>query len=144
MVFVCESPGRQFASHNEAAPSRCWARTGQDQRFREAREKYAYADCYITNTVKCGVRKGGRHTPAEVALCLRFLARELDLLKPLIAVGVGGNAYRTLRRDVRPRLKSPPVLFEITHYSARGDIWPRWESEFDELKHLLKCLKRRS
>jgi hypothetical protein len=53
VVFVCESPGPQFASINDSTPSRCWSKTGQDRRFHEAREKYGFAGCYITNSVKC-------------------------------------------------------------------------------------------
>ena len=141
---MCESPGPQFASVNEAGPSRCWAKTTQDERFRRAREKYGFADCYITNIVKCGVRTGGRHTDDELAACRVFLARELELLRPLVAVGVGGNAYRTLRADILPVLDSPPVVFEITHYSACGNVRSRWERELTELRRLLGRLKLRA
>ena len=100
--------------------------------------------CYITNSVKCGVRSGGRHSDDEVANCRRFLAQELHLLAPLVAVGMGGNAYRTLRQEVLPLLDCPPVVFEITHYSARGDVWSRWEREFAELSRLLTRLRPRA
>jgi uracil-DNA glycosylase family 4 len=144
VVFVCESPGPQFASENQAAPSRCWTKTAQDERFLRARQEYGFADCYITNSVKCGVRRGARYTDDELSSCRGFLVCELQLLQPLVAVGVGANAYRTLRRDVLPVLDSPPVLFQITHYSARGDVWARWKREFSELERLLGRLKPRS
>ena len=144
VVFVCESPGPQFASANETSPSRCWAKTAQDARFQEVRESHGFAGCYITNSVKCGVRAGSRHTDEELSACRVFLVRELDLLRPVVAVGMGANAYRTLRRDVLPILKSPPVLFEVTHYSARGDVRGRWEREFAELARLLIRLRPRS
>jgi hypothetical protein len=144
VVFVCESPGPQFGSVNNATPSRCWAKTPQDERFRQAREKHGFADSYITNSVKCGVRTRGRHADAEVTACRGFLAQELQLLAPLVAVGMGGNAYRTLRLAVLPLLDCPPVIFEVTHYSARGDVWSRWESEFAELNRLLTRLRPRT
>jgi uracil-DNA glycosylase family 4 len=144
VVFVCESPGPRFRSRNETAPSRCWATTIQDERFRRARETYGFTNCYITNTVKCGPRRGARHTQRELNSCRGFLVRELELLQPSVAVGVGGNAYRTLREDVLPLLPCPPVLFQITHYSARRDLHARWKREFAELKRLLKRLKPRS
>ena len=36
-------------------PKRCWSITKRDLRFQEARKKYGFESCYITNTVKCGV-----------------------------------------------------------------------------------------
>jgi len=144
VVFVCESPGPQFRSVNDARPSRCWAKSRQDERFRQARESHGFTNCYITNVVKCGVRAGGRHTDDELASCRPFLAEELELLHPLVVVGMGQNAYRTLRDDVLPLVNSPPVCFQMTHYSARGDIRSRWEREFTELKRLLGYLKPRS
>jgi hypothetical protein len=84
--------------------------------------------------MKCGVRAGGRHSDAEVAACGGFLTRELDLLAPLVAVGMGGNAYRTLRHHVLPLLHCPPVLLEVTHYAARGNVWSRWNQEFADLQ----------
>jgi len=144
VVFVCESPGPQIPSKDDAEPLRCWAEGGRNERFREALKEYGFMNCYITNTVKCGPRRCTRHTKEELSSCRHFLVRELELIERLVVVGVGGNAYRTLRQDVRPHLGSPPVLFEITHYSARGDVWTRWESEFDELKQLLRRSKPRS
>ena len=159
VVFVCESPGK-FGAEDQAAPLRCFAKanTWQDKRFREALEKHGYENCYMTNAMKCGVRKGNRHTERELSACRPFLVRELDLLKPLVAVGVGENAYRTLRQDVLPRLRCPPVdaaghvrpqggrtvSFQITHFYARRDVDAKWEREFAELKRLLERLKPRS
>ncbi len=144
VVFVCESPGPQFASEDQADPARCWAKTGRDRRFKIARERYGFISCYLTNTVKCGVRSGSRHCDSEVTACRGFLVRELQLLKPIVAVGVGRNAYRTLREATLPFLDLPPTIFEVTHYSARGDVWPRWEQEFTELRRLLSRLKPRA
>jgi len=147
VVFVCESPGKFGAEDkDQTEPSRCFAKanTSWDRRFRDTLKKHGYGNCYMTNTVKCGVRKGNRHTELELSACSCFLVRELDLLEPLVAVGVGENAHRTLRQDVLPRLRCPPVCFQITHFYARRDVDARWEREFAELKRLLARLKPRS
>lgn len=144
VVFVCESPGPRFTSQNEAAPSRCWVTTWQDKRFRDTLKEYGFVNCYITNTVKCGPRRGTRHTREELSSCRIFLVRELELIKPSVVVGVGGNAHQTLREDVLPCLQCPPVLCQITHYSARRGVELKWEREFAELKRLLRRLKPRS
>lgn len=142
VVFVCESPSA-VGSPNDPTPLRCWTDAGPSIRFREVRERYGFASCYITDSVKCGVRTGSRHRDAETAACAGFLAQELDLLGPLVAVGVGAKAYSILRRHVLPLLERPPVLFEVTHYAAHRDVWGRWEPEFAELKRLLSHLKPR-
>jgi hypothetical protein len=72
------------------------------------------------------------------------LVRELELIKPLVAVGVGANAMRTLRKWCVPRLENPPELFQITHYSMRGNPTSVWEQEFKELRMLLSRFKPRS
>ncbi len=144
VMFVCESPG---PSGNRAKPGmvmRCWAESPRDRRFQKVREKYGLQDCYITNTVKCGVRQGTRHTDAEFDACIGFLVRELEMIQPMIAVGVGGNALHALRSWALPRLTAPPVLFEITHYSTRRNPWEAWDREFPELHRLLSRLKPRS
>ena len=140
VMFVCESPGPFVMTENDSSTIRCYAWTPQDRRFRAAREHFGFQHCYLTNSVKCGVRNGSSHTNAEIQACRAFLAQEIELVRPLVAVGVGNNAYRTLRRQVLPLLDSPPVLFQITHYSARGKVWDRWEAEFPELQRLLDRL----
>ena len=106
------------------------------------RVRYGFENCFLTDVVKCGVRRGGRHTDAELDACGDFLARELDLVRPMVAVG--NNAMFALRRVAR-RMKDPPVLFQITHYSARGNKAEReWPHEMAELRRLLELLRPRS
>jgi uracil-DNA glycosylase family 4 len=110
----------------------------------EVRLKYGLQDCYITNTVKCGVREGSNHSEAEFSACLGFLIQEIELVEPMVAVGVGGNAMHTLRRQVLPQLKVPPLYFQITHYSMRRNPWEAWDNEFPDLLRLLSRLKPRT
>jgi uracil-DNA glycosylase len=54
------------------------------------------SDVYIANTVKC--RPPSNRTPEadEMAQCLPFLARQIDLLKPRLIVALGRPAAQTL------------------------------------------------
>lgn len=135
VMFVCESPGPQ-KTNTGLETARCWALTAQDRRFREVRERYGFQHCYITNNVKCGVRRGSAHTEEELDACRRFLLREIELVAPRVIVGVGGNSFEHLHRKVVPEISDPPILFRITHYSARGDVWAKWEREFPALVKL--------
>lgn len=144
VMFVCESPGPSASEGNPATPERCWSITPRDRRFQEAREKYGLGSCYITNTVKCGVRRGSQHAPSEVEACRGFLIREINLIAPQIIVAVGNNAERTLREHVLPHLLThPPRLFRITHYSCRRNVWKSWDKEFPELVTLLDRFRPR-
>lgn len=144
IVFVCESPGSSGGEIRSPDIKRCWAESWRDKRFQNVLLNYQLQNCYIANTVKCGVRQGGRHSDSEIDACIEFLVRELELIQPMIAVGVGGNAFHTLRTRVSPRLKVPPVLFQITHYSARRNVRELWDQEFSGLLRLRSRLQPRS
>jgi len=142
-MFVCESPGEQIKDYDCMDLRRCWSATAQDHRFYAMRRAYGLENCYLTNSVKCGVRRGGRHTDAEMDGCGKFLASELELVAPMVAIGVGCNAMLALRRVAR-RMQHPPVLFQITHYSARrGRPEQEWPQEMAELRRLLERLRPR-
>lgn len=143
VVFVCESPGSSAVERGAEDIEPCFHSSPRDRRFQEARQKYGLENCYITNTVKCGVRRGAQHTRFEIETCSRFLVREIDLLKPQVLVGIGGNAYRTLRSDTLTRLDVAPILFQMTHYSSRRNPWQFWDKEFPELLRLLTQLRPR-
>lgn len=141
VMFVCESPGPSGKNGESGVPERCWVQTPRDRRFDEVRRRYGFENSYVTNTVKCGPRKGSRHSGLEFEACTRFLVREIELIRPMIAVGVGQNALQTLRAWVLPQCSFTPVLFQITHYSVRRNPWASWEREFPELRQLLSRLK---
>lgn len=144
VVFVCESPGPQARLLENTAVRRCWAVTRQDRKFFDLRKAHGLENCHLTNSVKCGVRRGGRHSNEEMEHCSGFLSRELELIAPLVAVGVGGNAMLALRRVAR-RMTDPPVLFQMTHYSARGrHCQEEWPHETQELLRLLRRLRPRT
>lgn len=107
VMFICESSGGSAREGNPEDPERCFYGSLRDRRFLEVRQNNKLANCYITNTVKCGVRRGGKHSRTEVEACREFLVREIDIIKPMIIVGVGENAFQTLRTEVLGRLKQP-------------------------------------
>jgi len=145
VVFVCESPGSLSKSVRSLATRRCWANTARRvTRFHDVRSKYGFQNCLITNAVKCGVRKGSKHSDEEASNCSHFVMKELELIKPLVVVGVGNNAMYYLRNFVLPNIAIPPVLFQIAHYSVRRDPWKYWDKEFPELTRLLARLRPRS
>ncbi len=142
LMFICESPGPSAKEGNAENVERCFG--SPKDRFQEVRQDYGLANCYITNTVKCGVRRqGGKHSRAEVEACREFLVREIKLVEPMIIVGVGGNAFQTLRTEVLGHLKTAPILFQITHYSSRRNPRDAWGNEFPKLKLLLEQLRPR-
>lgn len=141
VMFVCESPGPSAMEGKANDIEPCFYFSSRDHRFQEARSKYGLGSCYITNTVKCGVRRGTQHTMSEVEKCRRFLLREIDLIDPQVIVGVGGNAYRTLRKEVLGQMKNPPILYQITHYSSRRNPRKSWDKEFPDLNRLLATLR---
>lgn len=145
VVFVCESPGPSGSGYTSIDVRRCFKESGRDKRFKRLRQDMGLDQCYITNTVKCGVRQGRVHTDKEFQACVGFLVRELDLLQPMVAVGIGGNAMWALRTWIIPRLQlAPPVLFQMTHYAARGDVWRAWKPGAAELQRLLDRLQPRA
>ena len=143
VMFVCESPGPSADQGKPEDVEPCFYGSSRDRRFMEVRKKYGLANCYMTNTVKCGVRNGGRHSPAEVGACSKFLERELHLIEPQVIVGVGVNAFQSLRKFMVAHLDIPPILFQITHYSSRRNPWVDWDREFPELLRLLGRLRPR-
>lgn len=61
-------------------------------------------DCFITAVARCAP-PGNRPTPAEVALCRRYLLREIDLLPNVrVVVALGGIAWAGTRDLLRDRL----------------------------------------
>ncbi|MDR3145589.1 MAG: uracil-DNA glycosylase [Treponema sp.] len=58
-------------------------------------------NCFIANVVKCRPPGNRDPLPAEIAACLPFLERQIDLLKPLAILALGRVAANTLLGDER-------------------------------------------
>lgn len=144
VVFVCESPGHFDHDKQYREVEQCFFGTKREWKFHKARKEAGLQDCYMTNTVKCGVRdrkKYKRHSDEEIEACTPFLVQELNLMQPVVVVAVGENAMHTLRTKVAHRLDVAPVLFQVAHYSMRRDPEREWKREFPELKRLLSRLE---
>lgn len=141
VMFVCESPSNWTDRGESLEPVACWADDGhRSRRFQSVRERFGFADCFLTNSVKCGPRRGGCHTEEELQACAPFLIREIELISPEVLVGVGGNATWALQRILSVRESRIPALHSITHYSARWSderLEKKWKSEFTALQVLL-------
>lgn len=148
VMFVCESPSSSGGGKDSPTVLRNWAPVGPARRFACILKEYGLDHCYITDAVKCGEREGSFHTDQEIDYCVTFLAREIELIQPLVVVGVGGNAARILRENLEPALNKQnaliPVFFHITHYSAWKHSLQSWEKQFPELMRLLGRLCPRS
>ena len=89
-LFVCESPGPKSAVKEEdITVKRCWGKENADpaviwrlERFRKLRESYGLENCFMTNVVKCGPKKGKNHTHEETKNCSEFLDKEIKIIKP--------------------------------------------------------------
>jgi uracil-DNA glycosylase family 4 len=53
-------------------------------------------DVYITNIVKCRPPQNRKPLPDEMAACLPYLHRQIDLIRPKVIVALGGTAGEAL------------------------------------------------
>jgi DNA polymerase len=51
---------------------------------------------YITNIVKCRPPQNRKPLPDEIAACIPYLHRQIDLIRPKVLVALGGTAGETL------------------------------------------------
>jgi len=139
VVFVGESPGRSGSAPQPGEVGQCFWDGKHDDRFCKVRWRHGFQNCYLTNTVKCGVRKGRRHAEDEINNCIHFLAEELKLIRPAVVVCIGRNAWLTVRaKAAELQLQGQP--FYITHHSFRGgesELLKRWDEEFKRLRSLI-------
>ncbi len=101
IVFVGEGPGR-----DEDLSGRPFVgRAGRLLTKMIGAMGYKREDVFIANVVKC--RPPGNRTPMinEIASCLRFLRKQIELISPKIIVALGAPATRTLL-DTRSGIKA--------------------------------------
>lgn len=60
---------------------------------------YSRDEVFIGNVVKCRPPDNRTPAPDEMAACLPFLARQIELLKPRLIVALGGTAVKGLFND---------------------------------------------
>lgn len=57
---------------------------------------------YVVNVVKCRPPNNGKPSPDQVARCLPFLRRQVELVAPRIVLSLGALAYHSLVGDDQP------------------------------------------
>lgn len=60
------------------------------------------AQVYVVNVVKCRPPNNGKPSPDQVARCLPFLRRQVELVAPRIVLTLGALAYHSLVGDDQP------------------------------------------
>lgn len=92
MMAVGQNPGRDEVERGEPF-------VGVSGRFwDEALESVGLkrADFYIANMLRCYTPGNRKPLPEEIDNCRMFLDREVELLKPLLVVALGGAAFKQL------------------------------------------------
>jgi len=92
MMFVGEGPGRDedlqgrpFVGRAGALLDKMIAALGMER-----------GDVYIANIVKCRPPDNRVPTPFESQTCLRYLHRQIEIIKPAVLVGLGATPLRDL------------------------------------------------
>ncbi len=75
------------------------------------------SDVYIANIVKCRPPNNRNPEPDEIAACLPFLMKQIDVIHPKVICALGGIAFQTLMET-----KASISRFRGTLYPWRGDI----------------------
>ncbi len=125
VLFIGEAPGR-----NEDAQGKAFVgRAGKllDEMLRELgfdTEK----DALIANINKCRPPDNRRPTPEEVAACLPYLHKQIDLVAPKIIALLGATALKSLF----PEKKSLAMSGEVGRFFDHGS---RPEAKFIVLYH---------
>ncbi len=106
---------------------------------------------YIANILKCRPPENRDPLPHEVESCEPFLFRQIEAIRPLIAVALGKYAAQTLLRTKTPitRLRGTFVEFRglllmptfhpsylLRNPSAKREVWEDMKKVRDELRRL--------
>ncbi len=82
-------------------------------------------NAYISAAIRCAP-PGNKPLPSELANCLPYLERELDLMRPRVVFALGGIAMRTYLGLLKNRAKlQRPAAFPFSHgasYSLGGGL----------------------
>lgn len=78
--------------------------------------------CFVTNAVRCCPPGNRTPAPAEVTACAPLLARELDLIDPLVVVAVGRVALREVGLRYLGRDPGPIRALHAAPIQAGGRV----------------------
>jgi DNA polymerase len=93
LMFVGEGPGRDEDQQGEPFVGRAGQLLTE---IITKGMKLRRQDVYIANVVKCRPPDNRNPEPDEIAACLPFLARQIDLVQPRVIVALGTFAAQTL------------------------------------------------
>lgn len=93
LMFVGEGPGRDEDLQGEPFVGRAGQLLTE---IITKGMKLNRADVYIANVVKCRPPENRNPEPEEIASCLPFLARQVELVRPQVIVALGKFAAQTL------------------------------------------------
>jgi len=112
LMFVGEGPGRDEDLQGEPFVGRAGQLLTE---IITKGMKLARADVYIANVVKCRPPENRNPEPDEIATCIPFLARQIELVQPRVIVALGTFAAQTLLG-----VKTPITRLRGTWQSYRG------------------------
>ena len=95
VMFIGEAPGRDEDLRGEPFVGRA----GQLLDKMIAAMGFARSEVFIANVLKCRPPDNRTPTPDEMAHCLPFLRRQIELVRPKTIVALGATAYRGLTGD---------------------------------------------
>jgi uracil-DNA glycosylase len=93
LMFVGEGPGRDEDQQGEPFVGRAGQLLTE---IITKGMKLRRQDVYIANVVKCRPPENRNPEPDEIAACMPFLARQVDLVRPRVIVALGTFAAQTL------------------------------------------------
>jgi DNA polymerase len=93
LMFVGEGPGRDEDLQGEPFVGRAGQLLTE---IITKGMKMRRQDVYIANVIKCRPPENRNPEPDEIAACLPFLARQIDLVQPRVIVALGTFAAQTL------------------------------------------------
>ena len=89
---------------------------------------------YITNIMKCRPPQNRKPLPDEMAACLPYLHRQLDLIRPRVIVALGGNGGRGPARRAEEPGGAPRQGAHVQRHPAGRDVPSRGPAAQPELE----------
>ncbi len=112
LMFVGESPGRQTRQLNGI--TFCGNRSGDFLLDLMARNNLHAGNSFLNNIVRCQKKDNEKPNATEIETCHHFLDAEIEMVKPLVIVCVGGVALEYFT-------KTTSVTQFIGKYTTRKD-----------------------
>ncbi len=107
-------------------------------------------DVYITNIVKCRPPQNRKPLPDEIARCLPYLHRQLELIRPKVIVALGGTAGEALLNvrkslgELRGKVHAyGGIPLVVTYHPAALLRNPNWKKPtWDDIRIARQLLER--